>query len=112
MAFRGVDTTYDESEQVVDRIIQYREGMDMFMTDFVGKQKELIHDMGGLNPRIYDVHAKMIILNEVCEKFLRGEGEDLDEAAQTELNQAITQESLYSMETSDDLEESLTLFPH
>jgi hypothetical protein len=47
----------------------------MLLNDFASKQPEMIRDMGGIDPRLYEIHCKMLILNDVCEKFLAFDGE-------------------------------------
>lgn len=44
------------------------------------KHVELLKDLGGINPEIYEIYTKMLVVNEVCERFLNV---DDDSAAQT-----------------------------
>lgn len=42
----------------------------------LGNMHELIQEAGGIKPQIYDIYARMLILNEVCEKFLNATSDD------------------------------------
>lgn len=60
----------DENEILIDHIIKYREGFEGFLQLVTGKFQDLVHQIGGLRPEFYEIYTRMIILNELCEKFI------------------------------------------
>ncbi len=55
LANKKNDYTFDEGEYLVDTLVQFRESLDMLLKYFVVKQAELVHDIGGLNDKLYEV---------------------------------------------------------
>lgn len=85
LSTRGGEFIYDESEILVDHVIMFRDSLKMLIEDFIIGNSELVHDLGGVKQAtIYDVAAKMLVLNDACEKFIQLETSEnavLNEAA-------------------------------
>ena len=72
-AFRGTHQL-DEGESLTDSIIEYRDTLLNYLKLVIGQLREVSADMGGINPKIYECYAKILILDEACQRFTEKHG--------------------------------------
>ena len=61
----------DETEVMVDTTQAYREGLNLYLDLATGEHKTLLEEISaGIDPGVYKAYARMLDLNEVCEKFV------------------------------------------
>lgn len=91
--FGGTSAGVDETEQIVDSIQAYREAMWSYLDLATGEHRDLLNELtGGINSKVYQTYAKMLQLNEVCERFLKIDDND-QTATESQLNSILNNSS-------------------
>jgi len=63
----------DETEAIVDSILAYREGMQLYLDLATGPLSTALDDVcSGVAPEVYRVYARLLDLNNLCERFVQG----------------------------------------